>query len=117
MGRKSFESLGKPLTGRENIIVTRNTNLKYDFDGIKIFYSLQAAVDYCRSLNKEKIFITGGGEIYNQSISFADEMIISHMKFEVVGEVKFPDFNVDDWKIISRKEKEEFEIVTYLRRN
>lgn len=117
MGRKSFESLGKPLPGRENIIVTRNTNLKYDFEGIKIFYSLQDAVDYSRSLNKEKIFITGGGEIYNQSISFADEMIISHMKFDVVGEVKFPDFNVDDWKIISREEKEEFEIVTYLRRN
>ncbi len=117
MGRKSFESLGKPLPGRENIIVTRNTNLKYDFDGIKIFYSLQDAVDYSRSLNKDKIFITGGGEIYNQSISFADEMIISHMKFDVVGEVKFPDFNVDDWKIISREEKEEFEIVTYLRRD
>lgn len=117
MGRKSFESFGKPLPGRENIIVTRNTNLKYDFDGIKIFYSLQDAVDYSRSLNKEKVFITGGGEIYNQSISFADEMIISHMKFDVVGEVKFPDFNVDDWKIISRDEKEEFEIVTYLRRN
>lgn len=117
MGRKSFESFGKPLPGRENIIVTRNTNLKYDFDGIKIFYSLQDAVDYSRSLNKEKVFITGGGEIYNQSISFADEMIISHMKFDVVGEVKFPDFNVDDWKIISRDEKVEFEIVTYLRRN
>ena len=117
MGRKSFESLGKPLPGRENIIVTRNTNIKYDYDGIKILYSLQDAVDYCRSLNKEKIFITGGGEIYNQSISFADEMIISHMKFDVVGEVKFPDFNVDDWKIISREEKEEFEVVTYLRRN
>lgn len=117
MGRKSFESLGKPLPGRENIIVTRNTNLKYDFDGIKIFYSLQDAVDYSRSLNKDKIFITGGGEIYNQSISFADEMIISHMKFDVVGEVKFPDFNVDDWKIISREEKKEFEIVTYLRRD
>ena len=117
MGRKSFESLGKPLPGRENIVVTRNTNLKYDFDGIKIFYSLQDAVDYTRSLNKDKVFITGGGEIYNQSILFADEMIISHMKFDVVGEVKFPDFNVDDWKIISREEKEEFEIVTYLRRD
>lgn len=117
MGRKSFESLGKPLPGRENIIVTRNTKLKYDFDGIKIFYSLQDAVHYSRSLNKEKVFITGGGEIYNQSISFADEMIISHMKFDVVGEVKFPDFNVDDWKIISRDEKEEFEIVNYLRRD
>ncbi len=117
MGRKSFESMGKPLPGRENIIVTRNTNLKYDFDGIKILYSLQDAVDYSKSLNKDKIFITGGGEIYNQSISFADEMIISHMKFDVVGDVKFPDFNVDDWKIIFREEKEEFEIVTYLRRN
>lgn len=117
MGRKSFEALGKPLKGRENIVVTHNKNLKYDFENVRIFYSLNSAIDYCKTLNKEKIFITGGGEIYKQSISFADEMIISHMKFEAEGEVKFPEFGIDDWEVISKDEREKFEIVTYSRKN
>ena len=117
MGRKSFESLGKPLKGRENIVVTRNPNLKYDFDTVKIFFSLNSAIDHYKSLNKEKVFITGGGEIYRQSIHIADEMIISHMKFDAEGEIKFPDFNIDDWEITSREDKEQFEIKTYSRKN
>ena len=116
MGRKSFESLGQPLKGRENIVVTRNKSLKYNFDELKIFHSLDSAIDYCRSLSKEKVFITGGGEIYKQSISIADEMIISHMKFEAEGEVKFPEFSKNEWKVIARDDREEFEIVTYLRK-
>lgn len=116
MGRKSFESLGQPLRGRENIVVTRNKSLKYNFDELKIFHSLDSAIDYCRSLNKEKVFITGGGEIYKQSISIADEMIISHMKFEAEGEVKFPEFSKNEWDIISRDDREEFEIVKYVRK-
>ena len=117
MGRKSFESLGKPLTGRENIVVTHNKDLKYDFENVRIFYSLDSAIDYCKSLNKEKTFITGGGEIYKQAINFVDEMIISHMKFEAEGEVRFPDFDINNWKIISRDDREQFEIVTYQRKN
>ena len=116
MGRKSFESLGQPLKGRENIVVTRNSELKYEFDEVKLFHSLDSAISYCKSLNKEKTFITGGGEIYKQSISIADEMIISHMKFEAEGEVKFPEFSRNEWKIIARDARDKFEIVTYSRK-
>ena len=117
MGRKSFEALGQPLKGRENIVVTHNKNLKYDFENVNIFYSLDSAIEFARSLNKEKIFITGGGEIYKQAIKFVDEMIISHMKFEAEGEVSFPEFDVNDWEIISKDDREKFEIVTYKRKN
>jgi dihydrofolate reductase len=117
MGRKSFESLGKPLKGRENIVVTRNADLNYDFDGVKIVHSLDEAIAHCKLLNKEKIFITGGGEIYKQSISIADEMIISHMKFEAEGEVKFPEIDMNEWYIDSRDNRDQFEIVTYKRKN
>jgi len=117
MGRKSFESLGKPLKGRENIVVTRNANLNYDFADVKIVLSLNEAIEYCKSLNTEKIFITGGGEIYKQSISIADEMIISHMKFDAVGEVKFPEIDMNEWYIDSKDDREKFEIVTYKRKS
>ena len=116
MGRKSFESLGKPLKGRENIVVTRNANLNYHFDDVTIFLSLNEAIEHCKLLKKEKIFITGGGEIYKQSISTADEMIISHMKFEAEGEVKFPDIDMNEWYIDSKDNRDQFEIVTYKRK-
>ena len=115
MGRKSFESLGKPLKGRENIVVTRNANLNYNFDDVTIIHSLIEAIEHCKLLSKEKIFITGGGEIYKQSISIADEMIISHMKFEAEGEVKFPDIDMNEWYIESKDNRDQFEIVTYKR--
>ena len=117
MGRKSFESLGKPLKGRENIVVTRNYDLNYEYEDLKIFHSLEDAIDYCKSLMTEKIFITGGGEIYKQSINIADEMIISYMKFDAVGEVEFPHFKKDDWNIVERDEREQFDIVYYSRKN
>jgi dihydrofolate reductase len=117
MGRKSFESLGKPLKGRKNVVVSRNINLDYEFDDVAIFHSLDEAIDYCKSLNKDRIFITGGGEIYKQSISIADEMIISYMKFDAEGEIKFPEFNRDEWEEVSTEDKKQFEIVTYVRMN
>jgi len=117
MGRKSFESLGKPLKGRENIVVTRNANLNYDFDDVTIVLSLNEAIEHCKLLNKEKLFITGGGEIYKQSISLADEMIISHMKFEAEGEVKFPDIDMKEWYIVAKDNRDQFEIVTYKRKS
>jgi len=117
MGRKSFESLGNPLKGRENIVVTHNTNLNYDFDDVLIVHSLNEAIEHCKLLNKEKIFITGGGQIYKQSISIADEMIISHMKFDAEGEVKFPDIDMNEWYIDSKDNRDQFEIVTYKRKS
>ena len=117
MGRKSFESLGKPLKGRENIVITHNKNLIYDFDNVKIVNSLDDALDYCKSQKCAKAFITGGGEIYRQSISIADEMIISHMKFEATGDVSFPEINKSEWEVNSKEDHEEFEIVNYMRAN
>jgi len=95
MGRKTFESLGKPLKGRLNIVVTRNQNLKLEFDEVKKFYSLKESLEYCLSLGKEKVFITGGGEIYNQAIGIADEMILSFLSFDAEGDVYFPKIDQD----------------------
>ncbi|MBT8379697.1 MAG: dihydrofolate reductase [Ignavibacteria bacterium] len=115
MGRKSFESLGKPLKGRENIIVTRNYNYSVSFDDVKIFYSLDESIEYCENKNYEKIFIIGGGEIYKQGIPKADELILSHLKFDAEGEIKFPKINSSDWKVVSTEERDQFEIVKYVR--
>ncbi len=115
MGRKTFETLGKPLKGRQNIIVSRNVSFSVSFSDVLIFNSLDNAIEYCREKSEKQIFIIGGGEIYRQAISFADEMIISRMKFEAEGEVKFPEFNKNIWKVVSTEDHEQFEVFRYER--
>jgi dihydrofolate reductase len=117
MGRKTFETLGKPLKDRENIVVTRNFDFQLNFKEVKIFHSLQEAFKYCESKKYEKAYIIGGGEIYNQALPFADEMILSYMKFESEGDVFFPDFNTEEWQKISTENREQFDIVTFVRKN
>ncbi len=117
MGRKTFETLGKPLKGRLNIIVSKNKSYKTNYDDVLIKSSLDDAIDYCRTLNPEKIFIIGGGEIYSQAVTFVDEMIITFMKFDADGEVRFPKINNDDWEKTKIKDENLFEIFRYVRKN
>ena len=117
MGRKTFETLGKPLKGRLNLVVSRNKSYRTSFDDVVIKSSLDEAIEHCKSLNPEKIFIIGGGEIYKQAISFVDEMIITFMKFDAEGEVKFPVYKNDEWMIEKIGEHELFEIFRYVRKS
>jgi len=117
MGRKTFETLGRPLKGRENIIVTRNRDFKVDFEESKLVFSLQEAISYCKSKSYEKTFIIGGGEIYRQTLQLADELILSFMKFEAEGEIKFPEIKNDIWQKVSLEDREQFEIIRYVRKD
>ena len=116
MGRKTFETLGKPLRGRLNIVVSKNEVYKTGFDEVVVQNSLQSAIDYCKEQNPEKIFIIGGGEIYKQSISIVDEMIITFMKFEADGDVIFPEIKNENWMISKIGDNELFEIYRYVRK-
>lgn len=116
MGRKTFETLGKPLKGRLNIVVSRNKNYNTKYDDVVVQSSIEDAVEYCRKLLVEKIFIIGGGEIYKQAIKFVDEMIITFMKFTAEGEVIFPEINNNDWEISKISDHQLFEIFRYQRK-
>lgn len=117
MGRKTFETLGKPLKGRLNIVVSKNRIYKTNFDQVIVKSSINDAVDYCKTLKPEKIFIIGGGEIYKQAITFVDEMIITYMKFEAEGDVFFPKINESEWDIEKIKGHNLFEIFRYVRKS
>lgn len=116
MGRKTFETLGKPLSGRLNIVITRNRNIKLKSESLKVFNDLITAIKYCNENHFEKIFIIGGGEIYSQSISLSDEMILSHLDFDAEGDVYFPEYDKNDWDIKSTSKREKFEVVHYVRK-
>lgn len=113
MGRKTFCSLGKPLKLRENIIVTSDKNYSIPSDQTYVLNTIQAGIELAKSFNKEKLFIIGGGEIYIQSISLADEMILSHLSFDAEGDVYFPKFTISDWNIRKEIPNDNFSIVYY----
>ncbi len=117
MGRRTFETLGKPLKGRLNIILTKKTGINYPFEEVKIFHSLTDAYSYCKNEKYEKAFVIGGGEIYSQAIDTADEMIISYMKFEADGDVFFPVIDKNKWRVEKKEEREQFEIFWYARKS
>jgi dihydrofolate reductase len=116
MGRKTFETLGKPLKGRLNIVVSKNKFYNTSYEDVAVKNSIEEAIEYGKLNKPEKIFIIGGGEIYKQSLPIVDEMIITFMKFEASGDVKFPDFNTYNWNKEKIKDHELFEIFRYVRK-
>jgi dihydrofolate reductase len=115
MGRKTFETLGKPLKERLNIVLTKNSEYKTQYDEVLIFSSLEDAIDYCKKNNFEKIFIIGGAEIYKLALPIVNEMIVSRMKFDAEGDVYFPKFDESEWIKEKIMDKELFEVYHYRR--
>ncbi len=113
MGRITFETLGKPLKDRLNVVITNQPGYTLPFEEVKIFRTLTEAVEAVSKLNPEKIFIIGGGQVYRQAIEFADEMIISIMKFDAEGDVLFPEIDPGRWNEVSREVRDLFDIITY----
>lgn len=98
MGRKTFDSIGKPLPGRTTVVVTRNTSLK--IEGCVMAHSLQQAIDICSG--DSEIFIVGGAELYLQALPLADKLYITEIQQDVQGDAFFPEFNHSKWREISR---------------
>jgi dihydrofolate reductase len=91
MGRKTFESLGKPLAGRINIIITRDES--YTAKGSLVCHSLVEAVSKAKEIEREEIFIIGGGQIYNQAINIADKLYLTIVDGEYEADTFFPDYS------------------------
>lgn len=114
MGRKTFESIGKPLPGRLSIVISSNEILILPA-GVKKFSSIGAALDFCEKENQEKVFIIGGGSIYKEAINFADELIISVMNLNPEGDTFFPEINDQIWKENKTEKFEEFSVKYFAR--
>ena len=120
MGRKTFESIGRPLPGRTTVVVTRDPALK--IEGCLIAHSLQEAIKACG--NDSQTFIVGGAEIYTQAIDFVDTLYITEIQQDVTGDAWFPDFDRAKWQEVSREVRRqetpqplEYHFVTYRRKS
>ncbi len=93
MGRKTWESIGRPLPGRKNVVVTRQTN--YEAKGADVVPSLETAYEMLADV--EKVFVIGGGEIYRQALPKADEVWITKIDQVFEGDTTFPELSEDTW--------------------
>ena len=97
MGRNTWESLGRALPERRNIVVSRTKG--FAPEDAETFTSLDNAIAACGSV--EKVFIIGGAKVYAQAIELADKMIITEVEIDTVGDAHFPEFDEEAWRITS----------------
>jgi dihydrofolate reductase len=97
MGRKTFESFPKPLPNRTHVIITRQKD--FQFEGCIVVSNLEKAIAACPK--NEAVYIIGGGEIYTQSISFADQLDITRVHHSFDADVYFPEIDPEIWELTS----------------
>lgn len=91
MGRKTFESLKKPLPNRTNVVVTKNPN--WSAEGCEVFSSIDAALDFCKQKTPDKdIFIAGGGEIFKSTLNITDKLYLTLIDSEFEGDAFYPEW-------------------------
>lgn len=98
MGRKTFESIGRPLPSRENIVITRDPS--FAADGVTTASSIEDAIAIAQRLSQkgQEIFVIGGSEIYKQTLPFADKLYVTNVRAVVQGDTFFPRYDKTRWK-------------------
>ncbi|WP_284652825.1 dihydrofolate reductase [Flavobacterium terrisoli] len=119
MGRKTFESFPKPLPNRTHVIITRQKD--YQPEGCIVVHSLEKAIEVCPK--SEDIFVIGGGEIYNQSLTIADKVDITRVHHSFDADTYFPEIDLAQWQLVfeeyhpkDERHKFDFTFQTYLRK-
>ena len=99
MGRKTFESFGKPLAGRTNIVITRRDD--WQAEGVVKVKSLEEALQAAEQTDAKEAFIIGGGEIFRQSFPMADKIYITRVHTQLDGDAFFPEIKEGEWQLFS----------------
>lgn len=116
MGRKTFDSLGRPLPGRSNVVITRNRD--YRPDGAKTAASIDAALELCAG--SDEVFFIGGAELYAQVIPLADRLYLTEVDIDAEGDAWFPEYDGSAFRETARESHTgsrgdalKFDFVTY----
>lgn len=110
MGRKTFESMGKPLKGRTNIVVSRNF---VPVNGVVAADSLEHAISESEKTDAKECYVIGGGEIYRQALPIADRIYMTRVHAQLEGDTQFPGINEAEWHLVHRTPFEMDEKHTY----
>ncbi len=105
MGRKTFESIGRPLPNRQNFVISSNLR---EIDGISIFQNLEKAIIAAKKYNKnldsaQEIAIIGGGYLFRDSINYFNKLVLTRVDCEIDGDVYYPEIDLRNWELESSK--------------
>ena len=114
MGRKTYESIGRPLPDRTTIVVTRQPDW-HDSKDVLVAHSVVEALTRAGELD-EKVFVVGGAQIYAEALPLADRLELTHVDLEPDGDTFFPTVDWSQWREVGRNPGEQCEYVTYERR-
>jgi len=125
MGRKQYETVGKPLPGRTNIVITRQQD--YQPEGVLVVHDIDAALARAQEIavadGVDEIMIIGGGELYAQMMERADRLYITHIDLSPDGDVRFPAITPEKWSVVdlpevapSPKDEASYRVKVYERR-
>ena len=122
MGRKTFESIGKPLPKRTSIVIT--SKVLEPMDGVLTSDSIEGGFQLAKNIFPEEVIVIGGGEIFQATINLANKLVISEVDCFIDGEISYPEINLTDWnkELIGEYPKNEsnefaFKIFAYERRS
>lgn len=105
MGRKTWESLGRPLPGRENIVVTRQAD--FCAEGGRVCRSLEEGLSQAKALaeqsGRDEVMVIGGAQIYAESLPHCDRLYITEVDFRVEGDAFYPELDAGEWREVSRE--------------
>lgn len=99
MGRRSFQSIGRPLPHRSNVVITRDAY--FAATGCVVLHSLEQALEWAYDNGESEAFIIGGGEIYRQSMPYWDRLYLTEVEMEVEGDTYFPEPDWREWELVS----------------
>ena len=108
MGRKCYDSIGRPLPGRTTIVVTRQPD--WSADGVTIAHSLDEAL---KLADGNEVYVAGGGEIYALALPHADRLELTEIDQEADGEVRFPEVDWSQWRETAREQRDGYTWVSY----
>lgn len=112
MGRATFESIGRPLPGRSNIVLTRRPD--WSREGVDVARSLSEAADLAVSRGQD-LFVAGGAEVYRSALAIADRLELTEIDAEPAGDTLFPPVDWSRWREVARRPRPGFTFVTYER--
>ncbi|MDS1138831.1 dihydrofolate reductase [Pusillimonas sp. SM2304] len=118
MGRNTWLSLGRPLPGRPNLVISRNPGFKAE--GATVYPSLEAALAACADTGADKACIIGGEQVFRHALTIADEIVATEIRADIEGDTFFPALDAGIWQEIERLPQPEenglhFDFVTYKR--
>lgn len=101
MGRKTYESIGRPLPNRRNIVLSR---ADITIEGCEVMHSLEESIESTRS--EDEVFVIGGAQIYQHALELADRLYITHIEADYHGDTHFPKWSTADWRLIHSEHHE-----------